>query len=261
MTTADTAAQRFDMGRVATETFGLIGRNFVPFFVPSLVFAGLPALVVLFLQPMLQPAPGATLGMEFVIGFIVVLLITMAGAYILMGALTKASIDDLSGKGVSIGSALSAGLASLLPLLGLGIIVGLGVGFGFILLIVPGVMLAMRWIVSAPTLVAERKGVFDSMGRSAILTKGHRWAIFGIVVIYFIAVMIVSMVVQFTTIGDPAALARGDFSGSVILYLIVQPILQAVASMISTVGAAVIYFELRRIKEGVGVTELASVFE
>ena len=33
-----------------------------------------------------------------------------------------------------------------------------------------------------------------------------------------------------------------------------------VLSVVGTVGAAAIYFELRQIKEGVGVTELAQVF-
>jgi len=42
---------------------------------------------------------------------------------------------------------------------------------------------------------------------------------------------------------------------------LVAAVIQAFEALISTVGVAAIYFELRRIKEGVGVSELASVFD
>ena len=260
MTATDSTSQSLDLGRVASETFGLVGRNFVTFFVPALLFAGLPAIAILVLQPMLI-RPGAQAAPEALIGILVIVLITVIGAFILQGALVRASVDDLSGKGVSIGSALSAGLQNVLPLIGLAVLYSLGVAAGMVLLIVPGIMLALRWCVGAPVLIVERKGVFDSMGRSAVLTKGHRWAIFGLLVIYVIVVGVINAAVQLTTIGDPAALAAGAMSAGVMLYFVIMPVLQAIESMISTVGIAVIYFELRRIKEGVGIAELAAVFE
>jgi len=54
-------------------------------------------------------------------------------------------------------------------------VVGLGVMVGFLFLIVPGVILAICWLVSAPVLVVEKVGVFRAMERSLALTRNHRW--------------------------------------------------------------------------------------
>jgi uncharacterized membrane protein len=67
------------------------------------------------------------------------------------------------------------------PYLGASILVGLGVVLGLVLCIVPGLILAVMWhffgyvIVEHPTTRAT-----DSMRRSAEITKGHRWELFGL---------------------------------------------------------------------------------
>jgi len=81
----------------------------------------------------------------------------------------------------------------LLPALGIAILVGLGVMVGLTLLIVPGIILFLRWCVAVPVLVQERQGVLASMGRSAALTQGNRWALFGL----FLIVVIILIVAQF----------------------------------------------------------------
>jgi hypothetical protein len=43
--------------------------------------------------------------------------------------------------------------------------------------------------------------------------------------------------------------------------VIIQLLVDSVVAIVSTVGVASIYFELRQIKEGVGVAEIASVFD
>jgi uncharacterized membrane protein len=61
------------------------------------------------------------------------------------------------------------------------ILVVLGIVLGFVLLIVPGVILAIMWhffgyvIVENPT-----SGPIDAMKRSAEITRGHRWQLFGL---------------------------------------------------------------------------------
>lgn len=54
----------------------------------------------------------------------------------------------------------------VLPLIGLSILLAIGVGIGFILIIVPGLFLMTIWSVAAPSLVIERHGVFAAFGRS-----------------------------------------------------------------------------------------------
>jgi uncharacterized membrane protein YhdT len=251
------AGANFDIGRVIQRTIALVGRNFVPFFVLALVLTGLPALILQVAMPTdptaIQKAPGV-----YFTSVMIGVLVSIATGVVLQGALTRAAIDDLSGKGVQLGSAVSSAVAIVLPLFGLGILVGLGVLAGAIFLIVPGIYLALCWAVSSPVMVVERLGVTASMQRSMQLTQNHRWAILGLVVLYVIAYMIVMAIVGAIVGGSMASFAEPAHPP--LALLIVLTLVGVVASVIGTVGAAAVYFELRQIKEGVGVEELARVF-
>jgi hypothetical protein len=190
---------------------------------------------------------------------------TVLTAYILQGALTRAAVDDLSGAGVSFAAAIGDGLRFFFPLLIVGILVGIGIMAGFLLLIVPGIILSIRWIVTAPVVVIERDGPTKSMGRSAELTENNRWAIFGLIVLYLLLVYAVQFgaLMIYRALGaDPLSVMQNITTNSVWLgFVAASSVLAALITLISTVGVAVIYFELRRVKEGVGVAELAKVFE
>src|SRR3954465_2341518 len=71
----------------------------------------------------------------------------------------------------------------LLPLLGLAIVAGIGIAIGFILLIVPGLILLTIWAVAAPVMVIEHPGVFAALGRSRDLVRGYGWPVFGTIVL------------------------------------------------------------------------------
>lgn len=254
MTAIDGSGPRFDFGRVTSRIGALIGRNFVPFIVLSLILAGAPYLLLLIAQPAFagEPSVGGVVG-------IVALLVLVGAGLVLQAAITRASVDDLSGKGVSIGSALSTGVSVALPLLGFGILFGLGVGLGMILLIVPGVYLALRWAVAGPIIVIERLGVFKAMARSATLTEKHRWAILGLIVLYVIFAIVVQGVVALAVPGAGAAMM--GVPGEVgVLAIVALVAFQTISSIIATVGVAAVYFELRQIKDGVDVSDLANVF-
>ena len=107
-------------------------------------------------------------------------LVMMVISALVQGALTRATVSANEGIRATFGQSLSAGLQVILSLIGLSILWSLGVGIGFVLLIVPGVILLMMWAVAVPALVVERAGVFAAFSRSAQLTKGARWKIFGL---------------------------------------------------------------------------------
>ena len=52
----------------------------------------------------------------------------------------------------------------LLPLIAVSILAGLGIGIGFLLLIVPGLILLTFWSLVAPVTVIEQPGVFGAFG-------------------------------------------------------------------------------------------------
>jgi hypothetical protein len=249
--------ENFDIGRVIQRTMALVGRNFVPFFVLALVLTGLPSLILQLAMPTdptaIQQAPGV-----YFTSILIGALVSVATAVILQGTLTRASVDDLSGKGVQLGAAVSNAVALILPLVGLGLLVGLGVAVGFIALVVPGIFLLLCWMVASPVMVVERLGVTASMQRSMQLTQGHRWAILGLIALFVIAYMIVAAVIG--AILGSSIVDLANPAGPPMTFLIIMTLVGVVLSVVGTVGAAAIYFELRQIKEGVGVTELAKVF-
>ena len=252
---------RFDFGRVVGQTFALIGRNFPAFILLALIFVGLPRFALMYVQgALLVDKPDLAAWMPLVGG-----LISLVTTYILQGALTRASVDDLSKKGVSIGAALGDGLRYFFPLFIVALLVGLGTGIGLLFFIIPGLLLIVRWAVAAPAALIEREGPTHSIGRSAELTQGHRWAVFGLVLLYF-AFFYVGMIglgmalAAVAGVGSNAAgVMATDMSGYI--YAGSTALAEMLMSLVATVGMASLYFELRRVKDGVGIDELAKVFD
>ncbi|MHA6766344.1 glycerophosphoryl diester phosphodiesterase membrane domain-containing protein [Sphingobium ummariense] len=63
---------------------------------------------------------------------------------------------------------------------GLNLLANLGIGFGLLLLIVPGLILYTRWAVGLPALIRENLSVSEALGRSSNLTEGNRWRVLGL---------------------------------------------------------------------------------
>lgn len=264
-TTAD--SRRFDMGRVITGTFGVIGRNFAPFALLALLLGGLPNLLVGLLQARFvdEAAPFQPSGLGVLL---LSLLIMLSTAFVLQAAVVHATVTDLNGRRVVLGDSLKVGVRNCLPLIGLAILSALGVALGTMLLIIPGLILAVLWSVAVPAKVVEKIGVFQAFSRSRDLTRGRRWPIFGLFVLYAIAAWILSALVLAAF--APFALAKGlptpetmqSFASSLsVVQLIADPLIATVTTLVSTAGLATLYSELRGTREGVGPEALASVFD
>ena len=65
----------------------------------------------------------------------------------------------------------------LLAYLLLGLVASLGISLGLLLLLVPGIILAVRWSLAGPVLVGSDKGVVESLQISWLETEGHFWPI------------------------------------------------------------------------------------
>lgn len=79
------------------------------------------------------------------------------------------------------------------PYLGLNILVILGVVAGIILLIVPGVYLAMRWSVAQARLIGRGEPVIDAIKGSWEMTKGYSLRIF----LAVLAFVVIGLVIGF----------------------------------------------------------------
>lgn len=223
----------------------VFGANLVPFCVLALILM-IPSLiytlaVVANLDPTAAYSPSALLA----------IVIQMVLSQLIAAAITYGSFQYLRGQPVGIGEALSRGLSLILPMIGVAILAGLAIGLGFILLIVPGIIIAVMLWVAIPAAVVERPGVVASLSRSAELTKGYRWPVFGILVIIVVLAMVVGFVIQFVLamIGGPTLYALGNW------------VVNAVFGAFSATVAAVGYYFLRVAKEGVDINEIAKVFD
>lgn len=141
----------------------------------------------------------------------------------------------------SVGDLFRAVGPVLLPLIAASILASIALAIGFLLLIVPFVILLTIWAVLVPVLVLERPGVFAAFGRSQHLVKGYFWPVLGVIVVFFLIFAVVSFVLGLigAAIGDV-----GQVITSLIANLLTAPL--------TALAAAVLYFALREAKGEVG---------
>lgn len=257
-------AGKIDIGRVIGQTFGVLRRNFVTFFLLSLLLSGFPLTLFSMAQSLALDPVAGQFNADYVQWWLMGFLVFVITATILQATLIHTTVQDLSGNTATLGESLAVGLRAFLPLIGLGVLLTLGVAFGLLLLIVPGIMLMVAWMVAAPAFIMDRTGVIGAFGRSAQLTRGNRWRIFGLLVILYVAMIVLSLIIS-TVTGfnamnpgtDAEAIRTIQLSP---LYLGLNALNQTLAGMVSAAGVAVLYVELRRAREGMGAQSLAEVF-
>jgi uncharacterized membrane protein len=249
---------RFEIGRVFSNTFVVIGRNIGLCLGLALLFAGIPTLLMrlwtqtqidamLHGNPSAMADPQATFGNFYL--SIVAGLVSFVFTLLLQSSLVRATIEDLNGRRPSFGDCVQIAIRFLLPTLAIGLLVAFGSALAMLALIVPGIVLWLGWSMSVPVLIQERQGVFGSMSRSRALTKGSRWSLFGL----FLILMIIAMVIQWGLL-----LVLVLFGG--ILAQLGAALVQSVISMVLSIASAVSYVELRQVKEGTSVDELSQIF-
>jgi hypothetical protein len=139
----------------------------------------------------------------------------------------------------SAGDLMRSAMPVVLPLIGAGLFSGLGIGIGFVLLIVPGLILLTIWAVIAPVIVIERSGVFAAFGRSRELVRGSGWPVFGAIIAAFLIAAAGGLI--FT------AIAAGIASG-VLVRIVFTAIAATITAPITALVAAVLYFRLVEIQ-------------
>jgi Membrane domain of glycerophosphoryl diester phosphodiesterase len=259
MTDAAIGSDRFEFGRVVGRTFALLGRNFAMFLVLALIFVGIPQFALEYGQSyIIATRPDLVIAVS-----LVALVVTMVTNFILQGALTRAAVDDLAGKGARLGAALGDGLMYFFPLFIVALLVSIGLMIGFVILIIPGILLAVRWAVAAPVVVVEREGPTRSIGRSAELTQDHRWAVLGLFLLFFIFAYAVQigLALSARSFGIDSAPGTITMDTMGIVFAAISAAIGSLVTLVGTLGTASLYFELRSVKDGVGFEEIAKVFD
>jgi hypothetical protein len=252
MTAMSAGAPPLDIGRVIQDLFAVLARNFVPFVILAAILTGIPSMLLglahldaaeygLFSHWTSRLFPG---------------LIKLVASLILQGALIYGAVGDLTGRRASVAECLSVGLNNFLPLFAIGLLLGLAILCGLILFVIPGVVLAVIWSVAVPAFVAERLEPMQGFGRSAQLTQGNRLRIFALMVIFVLAAMVLGALAHAAGVGASII----PWAGDLVRDVVIQPIVAVIEALVGSTGAAVLYVELRRLREGVGAEGLAAGF-
>ncbi|MDB5671147.1 MAG: hypothetical protein JWO25_2106 [Alphaproteobacteria bacterium] len=158
-------------------------------------------------------------------------------------------------RGTTVGAALTAA-AALLPFYFLvSVISGILVGIGLVLLILPGAYLFGRLAVAGPVMVAEtRRNPFEAMSRSFEVTKGHGWAIVGMVLLVIIAGGVIIIVAD-ALLGILLVTVAGPNLGRLLAQIV-----SSAAITGFTLVMAVLYAAIYRALTG-NATSTAAVFD
>ncbi len=219
------------VGGILGESWHLYTRFFRRFF--------LVAVIVFLVVNLVNAGLGAAVGSRTSVVVLVALITTvvsLVGTFWVQGALVYAVDDVRDGR---IDSTIEQLFERVRPHLGTlivaGILAGLGIAVGFVLVIVPGLVLLTWWCLIVPVIVLEGKSVGEAFTRSRELVRGHGWTVFGVVIISVLAIAIASGLIQ----------SIFSFLGPFLRYWIGGAIANAIVDPFLAVALTLMYFELR----------------
>jgi len=284
MTDHSTAGAPFRLGRALSRSFSVYFRNIVPFLMLALlVFAPVYGYQILAGPGEFAAAPAdlEDYWSQFKIGPIVVFVANLFLSTFVSVALIHGTIQFLKGENASFGACFAKGTALVLPVFGVSIVyllaillAGLltalpgGIALGLLvyatdasviyflgapIIVAPVIYVLMLLYVTVPVAIVERAGI-GSLKRSAALTKGHRWRLFGLMILFFLISGALGGALYFLGLMGESSL---NFTGG----MVAQWAWSGVVGAFSAVLAAVVYHDLRVAREGVDSDQIATVFD
>jgi hypothetical protein len=221
---------KLDTARVFERIFNIYGGQFT-LLVPTALVLFIPVAIVNGI--VLESGGGLALLLSSALAVI--------ATYWYQGMVVEAVRDIVDGRrDQTVGGLFSSASPFIVPLLGAGILAGIGIAIGLILLIVPGLFLLTIWAVVVPVIVIDRSGVIDAFGRSRELVRGNGWQVFGVIVVLFLLQLVVGGVLN--------AIVGGASDDSFAGYAIADLVVRVLIAPLSAIAATVIYLELRRQK-------------
>ena len=176
-----------------------------------------------------------------------VLVVSLVASCLATAATFRLVVDAYLGRPVDPGESLRFALKRLSTVIWVSLIVGIGVGIGTLLLIVPGVYLFVAWSVAVPVLLSENLRGMAALRRSRELVRGRWWSCAAVLVLAILMALIAAALVLIAL----TAILGSDGSDSALF------LEQGVASLIANTlvlpfwvaATAVLYIDLRVRKE------------
>ncbi len=213
----------FNPERRQIEPFKLLGDSLTqvaPIYVPLLIIAS-PALLINIAQRILPPALIS-----------VILLIYLFAVTPILGGITTSFIDRYLKQGtIDLSKAVENALGNSVQLIIGMILYSLAVGFGFILLLIPGIYLSVRWGFVLYAIVLNNCSAMDGFKYSSRLVQGRWWPVFGSMLVLVLLVL-------------PISFFLGLLSAAFSSQPIIAAIIGGIASVLFTPPFAMYYVKL-----------------
>jgi len=253
------------LGELLDRSFFLYRRNF-------LLFAGIIAVPNLLLLTFQLAGVALRTEKAFLTPLISIpwglatIVISLGVAAASQGATVIAVSQLHLGQPASIGESFAGIRGRILYLALIMIGYGIGVGVGFVLLLVPGIILALMWALTIPVAVLEDKGLRDSVNRSAELTKGHRGRVFVIYFLFLVLFYAVYMAWEIPIFAMIGLMSRGQRMAAVPLWTqIAFPLgsflSQCLVGPLMTIGFSLLYYDERVRKEAFDLQHMMATLD
>jgi hypothetical protein len=173
-----TALRPLSAGELLDRTFSLYRSHFAVFLgivaIPHLCVLAFQCLALAFQSPG-TPVSGFSRIFVWGLGASLLSIAVSAASH----AATVIAVSEAHlGRPAGVMESFAKVRSRIAAVIGLSFSVGFLVILGCIALIVPGVLLAVRWSLAVPAMVLEDKGIGEAMSRSTELTVGNRGRIF-----------------------------------------------------------------------------------
>ncbi len=205
--------------------------------------------------PLTDPAADGALG-ELFLFLLVALFVGVLGTSLVNAASITVLAQVCLGRDPDWVASLRAGARRLLPLVGATLLVAVGTALGLLLLVVPGVILYVRWAVVTPALVTERLGPAEAMRRSWALVSGRSWPVLGAVALGFLFFAIADQI--FSAIGTGLLERLDSTVAGEVAYAVTVTLASILTIPFLAAVVTVVYFDLRVRKEGYDLEHMAA---
>ena len=201
-------SRELSIGQILSLTLNLYLSEFLQFFLPFLIagiITGLSMYVIISSFPIPTP-PSTTASYEEIFEWFSAFLSTVISIGILSalvtwivsttttGIATKYASDQIEKGTSNLGASLNFTISKLPSLLIAQFIIGILTTIGMFIFIIPGIIIAIMFSLTIPTIIIEQKSAFESLGRSRRLVRNRWLKTFVLLLILVIIVGIVTFV-------------------------------------------------------------------
>jgi uncharacterized membrane protein len=242
------------VGEILDVSFSLYRRHFGSLATIALLCGGVPLVLRLFLETNGGMSANLALALVYAITTVVLSFIATAATLFVVS-------ESYLGRPITASEALGRATPYIGRILVCTILMSLVIGVGVLLLVIPGIILAVGLVLTVPVVVLEpARGASATLSRSWELTRGARWRIFGLLVtllvLLYVPMLAIGGLVAVLVPGAGGALASGAFAG--VLGFAIGGLVQVFIYPLFYCVLTVAYYDQRVRKEGFDLELLAS---